>query len=363
MNLEPIGQGAFGTVYRAFDPKLNREFAVKLYPVADSAIVLPEARMLARIRHSNVVTVYGAGEDSCYSGFWMEFIDGETLATLVERNGPFSPAESSAILTDLLDGLAAVHAIGLVHGDIKAQNTMRERGGRVVLLDFGLGLPRNKIRGHWAGTPVYMAPELTRSPVAAPTADIYAAGVLLFFLLTGRFPVSQQSRFDVREVRPEVPEQLAQIVSKATGLNPADRFSSPIEMQRALRCAMLDRGKKQWSRRGLLVAGLGLAIPAGYASYRYLLQPRATGNVLLIAPIENSTADPSLSAIGEVLRVQIGQSTAMTVWGDAKVELALRSMGIQSADIPASAIREIALRSGPHSFCLPLSQRSEDLTL
>jgi len=135
--LEKIGKGSFGVVYRARDMKLDSEVALKLL---NSAFELPtEARNLARVRHPNVVTVYGTDQIDGRIGIWMEFVNGRTLGSLLKSNGPYGAREAAGIGVDLCRALAAVHAAGLVHGDVKAHNVMRAAGGRTVLMDFGTG--------------------------------------------------------------------------------------------------------------------------------------------------------------------------------------------------------------------------------
>ena len=123
--------------------QLAREVAVKLLRRAPPAVVesavMEEGRLLARVRHPNVVTVYGADTRDGVVGLWMEFISGRTLSEIVRSQGVFGPREATLIAVDVCRALAAVHAAGLVHGDIKAQNVMREAGGRIVLMDFGAG--------------------------------------------------------------------------------------------------------------------------------------------------------------------------------------------------------------------------------
>ena len=124
-------------------------------------------------------------------GLWMEFVRGRTLRQIIEDRGPFGAHEALTLGAEVARALAAVHAAGLVHGDLKAQNVMREEGGRVVLMDFGAGddLASTSPR-RMAGTPVYMAPELFADQRATPQTDIYSLGVLLFYLVTGKYPFS-----------------------------------------------------------------------------------------------------------------------------------------------------------------------------
>ena len=135
-----IGGGHFGTVFRAWEPGLEREFALKLLndtPRLREDAALKEARLLARIRHPNVVTIFGVDRFEGRLGLWMELVNGRTLKDIVQEHGPFSAQEAVVVGLDLCRALAAVHQAGFLHRDVKAQNVMREAGGRIVLMDFG----------------------------------------------------------------------------------------------------------------------------------------------------------------------------------------------------------------------------------
>jgi len=199
--LERIGAGAFGEVYRAWDPRLDRHVALKLLPAEPEATTLDEGRRLARVRHPNVVTIHGAERIGDRIGLWMEFVDGRTLHDLVVTDGRrFTALEAAAIGRTLCAAVGAVHDAGLLHRDITARNVMVTGEGRVVLMDFGSGRDRAAARIDLAGTPLYLAPEVLRG-VAPPSirSDVYSIGVLLYFLFTGRYPVSGTTVDDLRE--------------------------------------------------------------------------------------------------------------------------------------------------------------------
>lgn len=255
--IEELGRGGFGEVYRAWDPVLQREVALKLL-VPLRAIdprqkesVIRESRLLAKIRHSHVVTVHGLEEHDGRIGFWMDFILGHTLSELVKSQGPLGAREAAGIGAELCSALAAVHGTGVVHRDIKAQNVMRETGGRIVLMDFGLGIDRadgqaDKIGTHLAGTPYYMTPELLEGGTPTPQSDLYALGILLYHLVTGTFPVKGETVNDLKEAwksgdvrflrddRPELPSNFIEVVERALNRDPERRYKSAGEMERAL---------------------------------------------------------------------------------------------------------------------------------
>ena len=193
-----IGRGSYGTVYRALDPQLDIEVALKvirprpLDVAVDPSHALKEARLLAQINHPHVVRVYSAECLEQEVGVAMELVKGRTLHDLVRAQGPFSARETMLIGVDVCGALAAVHGAGVLHGDIKANNVMRAEGGRTVLMDFGAGddLKRTRVRGRsGAGTPLYLAPEVFAGAPRTVVSDIYSLGVLLFYLATGSYPV------------------------------------------------------------------------------------------------------------------------------------------------------------------------------
>jgi serine/threonine-protein kinase len=260
--LERIGSGTFGDVYRAWDPHLDREVALKLLraqpapsamdaSLSDPARVVNEGRLLARVRHPHVITVYGAEPREGTVGIWMEFIRGKTLHEIVAQQGVMSAREATAVAADLCSALAAVHSSGLLHRDVTARNVMRADGGRIVLMDFGAGhddarsLATGDERG-MAGTPLYMAPELFAGARADQRSDIYALGALLYYLVTGQFPVTGKTLAEVRaahgrgartrlrDARPDLPAGFVRIVEKALDPNPSQRFQTAGELEQAL---------------------------------------------------------------------------------------------------------------------------------
>lgn len=252
--LEQIGQGSFGFVYRAEDTRLDRDVALKLLRPgrATSELagkILHEGRILARVRHRNVVTVFGAEERDGRVGLWMEYVRGRTLEQLLRSQGAFGAREAALIGQELCRALAAVHKAGLVHRDVKAQNVMREEGGRLVLMDFGAGQVQAEGAqpgGRLTGTPLYLAPELLRGDDATVVSDIYSVGVLLFHLVTAQYPVNAASLDDLRDAhdagrrlrlhdaRPDLADDFVRVVERALSHEPRRRFASAGVMQEAL---------------------------------------------------------------------------------------------------------------------------------
>jgi eukaryotic-like serine/threonine-protein kinase len=249
--LDRIGHGTSCEVFRAWDVALHREVALKLlhdegdHQEAHTRL-LEEARRLARVRHTNVVQVYGAEQHDGRVGLWMELVRGESLEQIVQARGAFGGREAALIGLDLCAALAAVHAAGLLHRDIKAQNVMRESGGRLVLMDFGTG---EELAGtnRLVGTPLYLAPEIFRGQRASVQSDLYSLGVLLYYLVTSKFPVNagsmeqlaqahgRRERRPLRDLRPDLPDAFIGTIERALDGDPARRYQSVGELESALR--------------------------------------------------------------------------------------------------------------------------------
>jgi SagB-type dehydrogenase family enzyme len=252
--LNVVGRGSYGIVYRAWDTRLERLVALKLFHGASNPdSVIQEGRMLARVRHENVVSVYGADVIDGVAGIWMELVHGETLDRIVRKTGPLGAREAASVGADVARALGAVHASGLLHCDIKAQNVVRETSGRVVLMDMGASRLVPELRDmdqqltDVAGTPRYMAPELFAAG-ATPTkeSDIYSLGILLYHLVTGQFPVDGKTLGELKrahearkgisiyDARHGLPRPLAVVVPRAIDREPSLRPATTVDIQSIL---------------------------------------------------------------------------------------------------------------------------------
>ena len=359
--LDKVGEGAFGEVYRAWDVTLEREVALKLMRAADEdPAALREARMLARLRHPNVVTVYGADRHDGRSGVWMDFIEGETIADIVERRGSFAPSEALLAGIDICRALATVHQSGLLHRDIKAQNVMREHGGRIVLMDFGLGHEAAVAASDFGGTPLYMAPELLEGEPATVRGDIYSVGVLLFHMVTGTYP-AQGSTLDelravhashgyqtLRDLRSQLPSPFVRAVEKAIAPEPSRRYATAGQMTEALEAALGQR-RSLLTRRAFWVTATPLAAAGAGVAWYWNYRPSAAvtaGASLFLTEISNATGDRQLDSVTEVLRNQLAQSAHFNLLEADRVRETLRMMTRppeEKPDVPVA--RELALRT------------------
>jgi Tol biopolymer transport system component len=265
-----IGSGRFGDVFRAVDTRLDRDVALKLLrpqvsegssieTLPDSSVV-EEGRLLARVRHPNVVVVHGAERIDGRVGLWMELIAGRTLEEELKAGGPLPARDVQEIGLHLAEALSAVHGAGILHRDIKAQNVMREPGGRTVLMDFGTGIDLADDARALAGTPLYLAPEVIEGGDATRRSDIYSLGVLLFHLATGEFPVTggtlgeirrahaRRQRSSIHGAAPYLPRRLRALIERSTSVDADQRPASASEFAAALAAALPDR--RQWWAMG-----------------------------------------------------------------------------------------------------------------
>jgi hypothetical protein len=253
--VQKVGDGGFGSVYRAWDPELEREVAIKILHrrVADARLregLLREGRALARVRDPHVVSVLGIETHDDQIALCMEFVHGETLEDSLHRHGTLNAREASLVGEDVCRALAAVHLAGFVHRDVKARNVMRETAGRIVLMDFGAGQQAEdlKVPGKVSavGTPPYMAPEVLAGQPASVRSDVYSVGILLYRLVTGEYPIEGKTPDELRaahmqgqrrllsERRPDLPAAFIRVVDRALAADPAKRYVTAAECLEAL---------------------------------------------------------------------------------------------------------------------------------
>lgn len=283
---EKIGHGGFGSVYRGWDPVLQMPVAIKILHRRHSddrlaERLVREGQLLAQVKHPNVVRVLNVEQHDGRAGLVMEYLRGETLDQMVNARGMLNHREATVIADDVCRALTAVHAVGLVHRDVKARNIMREHDGRIVLMDFGAGTSLDSVLRDAAGvgTPLYMAPELLRGGQATIASDVYAVGVLLFYLVTRRYPYEGFTVDDIRAAhasgrphvllsfRPDLPQGYVKVVDRALSIDPRERFSSPGALLQALLDARTTT--RDWRQIALQVAagiaGLAVTLTVGGA--------------------------------------------------------------------------------------------------
>ncbi|HEU5260228.1 MAG TPA: serine/threonine-protein kinase [Gemmatimonadales bacterium] len=254
--LRELGTGGMGTVYLAEHVHLGRLTAVKVLcpPQCDgdpSAVqrFRQEALLVAGVRHPGVAQVYDfdRGPDGQFL-LAMEYVEGETVAQRLERDGPFPLQEAIRVLRSVADALNHVHWMGILHRDLKPQNIMLSPGGVVKLLDFGVAHEMARLLGTdglQPGTLAYMSPDQLLGDEIGPASDIYSLGVVVYEMLTGRLPHAGTTVAELRLqrllrppipvhwLRPICPRELAEVVARALHPEPAERWPSAVAFAQA----------------------------------------------------------------------------------------------------------------------------------
>jgi serine/threonine-protein kinase len=257
-----LGAGAFGTVYKAKDKILGRMVAIKtirLEGLAASGASLDElltrfmreAQVSAQLKHPNIVTIYDIGEVSGLSYLAMEFIDGVGLEKVIREAGAMPIERAASIAAQVADALDYAHRQNVVHRDIKPANIMLEAGDRVKVADFGIARVTNSAdhltaTGSLLGTPSYMSPEQARGNELDGRSDLFSVGCVLYEMLAGKrafrgesitgliFKVITEEPPPLKELRPDVPDEIVRIVAKAMAKIPQARYQTGRELQDAL---------------------------------------------------------------------------------------------------------------------------------
>jgi serine/threonine protein kinase/tetratricopeptide (TPR) repeat protein len=251
-----LGQGGMGAVYKARDRELDRLIALKVIRpelATDPAILLrfkQELILSRNITHKNVVRIFDLGEADGIRFISMEYVDGEDLRTILRRDGKFAPKDAISVVEQVCRALDSAHTEGVIHRDLKPQNIMRDRHGRIVVMDFGLarslgdsGLTQT---GALVGTLEYMSPEQAMGSTLDQRSDIFSVGLIFYELLSGKAPyeadtaiasLMKRTREDARsvsDVEATVPRSLSAIVSRCLEREPANRYHSAVELLQQL---------------------------------------------------------------------------------------------------------------------------------
>src|SRR5487761_617907 len=254
--LRTIGQGGMGVVWEAEQAGTGRRVALKLLsprlkPTAENVDrFLREGKLAASLSHPRSTFVFGAGQQDGQPYIAMELMPGQTLKDMLDREGPLPVERAVDCILDVIDGLEAAHAQGVIHRDVKPSNCFLDSEGRVKVGDFGLSkslvsgaeLTRT---GAFLGTPQFAAPEQVRGGAVTPATDVYAVGATLFCLLTGRGPfigdavaviaqITSDRAPPLRSLRPGAPRTLQRIVSRTLEKDPGRRFADLAQLRQAL---------------------------------------------------------------------------------------------------------------------------------
>jgi serine/threonine protein kinase len=250
-----LGKGAQSAVYLGFDPHLEREVAIKTLHFDDPnpaqhQWLLREARTVSKLRHANVVPIFEAGEQDGDPYLVFEFVDGGTLADLIRAQAPLAPLRAAELMAQVLEAVAHAHGEGIIHRDLKPSNILITAQGVPRVMDFGIATRSNAAEAETnrvVGTPAYMSPEYVAQREVSAQSDIFAAGLILFELLTGRRAVPGDGvmatmqriaagDFGLAHVgEGEIEPGLHAIVARATALDPQLRYETAGRMSEALR--------------------------------------------------------------------------------------------------------------------------------
>jgi eukaryotic-like serine/threonine-protein kinase len=354
--LAPLGAGGMGEVYRARDPKLGRDVAIKVLPeeVAQDPERLArferEARSLAALNHPGIVTIYAVEQSGDTRFLSMELVEGESLDTAIAPGG-FSPARFFEVAVPLADALSAAHERGIVHRDLKPANVMITHDGRVKVLDFGLAkleAPDSSSNatetptashadltseGKVFGTVAYMSPEQARGGKLDARSDVFSLGVVLYEMLTGERPFQGGAAADlissilrdqpppVTDVRADLSPHLARVIRRCLEKDPRDRYQTSRDVYNELKELRAESSSVSVSkprlaetppapRRGLWIAAVAAVIVLGavvwYArgrsgharSTELTSAPQAIRSIAVL-PLDNYSGDPSQDYFAE----------------------------------------------------------------
>jgi len=319
-----LGQGGFAAVFRARDPFLERDVAIKVLDpslAVDAALeeqFLHEARTIAAAEHPHIVPLYSADAKGGLLYLVMRLLAGRSLEDRI-REGRLPPAEATRIALQCAQALAAAHAVGVVHRDIKPANILLDANGNATVTDFGIALvtsrPAREAKGSTTGTPHYMSPEQALGEPVDGRSDVYALGVVLYEMLTGSCPFPGRSATEViakhisapipkvSDSAPDTPVTLVRLVERMLAKDPAGRPTAA-ELVKELTAASAPDAlltptqvrRRRWKRRGIYIAiALAGAIPVIVIGLRILIQ------VMQFMMGGGEGADPALIASGRAV--------------------------------------------------------------
>ena len=316
-----IGQGGFAAVFRAHDPFLERDVAIKVLDpslAVDAALeeqFLHEARTIAAAEHPHIVPLYSAESKGGLLYLVMRLLPGQSLADRIAK-GKLPPAEAARIALECARALAAAHSVGVVHRDIKPGNVLLDANGNATVTDFGISLvtsrPAREVHGSTAGTPHYMSPEQALGEPVDGRADVYALGVVLYEMLTGARPFAGRNATEViaqhisapiprvSEREAETPVALVRLVERMLAKDPAGRPTAA-ELVKELTAASSPEGlltpsqvgRRRWKRRGIY-----LGIAAVTAGIMIVIGVRIAARLLSLFAGSGGGADPALLESG-----------------------------------------------------------------
>ena len=387
--LQLLGEGGMGAVYKARDRELDRFVALKLIRpelAANPSIVArfkQELLLSQQVTHKNVVRIYDLGDSDGIKFITMEFVEGQDLRELIFEKKKFAPDDAVQIVQQVCRALDAAHSVAVIHRDLKPQNVMRDKTGRILVMDFGMartvegdGMTQT---GALVGTMEYMSPEQALGKDLDQRSDLFAVGLILYELLTGEMPFkaesalaslikrNQERAMPVSDHDGTIPRALSNIVSKCLERDPALRYQSASEMLRDLEDWRGNRAAanlqfqpavEPWGRTipWPLLTGIAAILVLAIAGYllRGILFSSPTKKIasapavsLAILPFRNASADQNLSWLGssvaETLSTDVGQSSDLRIVSPERVSQVLRDLRISSdTSLDSATVQRLA---------------------
>src|SRR6202051_540325 len=389
--LQLLGEGGMGSVYRARDREVNRVVALKVIrpELTGNPAILDrfkqELVLSHQVTHKNVIRIYDFGDADGVKFITMEFVEGQDLRTLIHEKKKFSPEEAVEISQHICRALEATHSVGVIHRDLKPQNIMRDKSGRILLMDFGLartiegdGMTQT---GALVGTMEYMSPEQALGKTLDERSDLFSVVLIVYDLLTGKMPFQAESALASLIKRTQeraipisnhdgtIPQSLTNIVNKCLERDPALRYASVAELLRDLD-AWKDKGaatslsssssqpwrpslpRLPWPVLTGIATVLALAT-LGYVFRGTVLSPLDKKTVagpdlsLAIVPFQNKSGDQSWDWLGpslaDMLSTDVGQSTHLRAVSSDRVQQVFHDLRIApNAIVDSSTLGRVA---------------------
>lgn len=380
--LQLLGEGGMGAVYKAADRELDRFVALKVIrpELASNPSILArfkqELLLAHQVTHRNVIRIYDLGEAEGVKFITMEFIEGRDLRTLIRDKKKYAPEEAVDVIQQVCQALDAAHSVGVIHRDLKPQNIMQDAAGRILVMDFGLartvegdGMTQT---GAIVGTMEYMSPEQALAKDLDQRSDIFALGLILYEMLTGKQPFvaesalaslikrTQERAVPVSDVDAQIPGALSGIVSKCLERDVNERYQSCAAIladlntwkdKRAAGTIKLEASVKPWGQTlpwpliGGIVTALVLAVSGYMLRDRLFKSSPSSGSAavatpavsLAILPFRNASGDPALDWLGpslaDMLTTEVGQSARLRSVSPSNLHQVFNDLRISSGTV------------------------------
>lgn len=380
--LQLLGEGGMGAVYKARDSELDRIVVLKLIrpELAKNPEILRRFKqelILARqVTHKNVIRIFDLGQSDGIKFITMDFVEGQDLRRLLLEQGKFPPEQAARIMLQICRALEAAHGEGVIHRDLKPQNIMLDKKGRVYVMDFGIArsayLPGMTQTGALIGTPEYMSPEQARGEKLTERSDLFSLGVIFYELLTGKSPYPDDAALATLwkrlqekpkppiEVDPAVPKPLNDIVMKSLEIKPEDRWGSAHEMVQQLEIWLgpsaggstiflpASRGAAYWKWAS---ATLAVLLVAGLLVFRlkYPRKPKPAHPPVsvLVADFTNHTGDPIFNdTLEPMLNIALEGASFINAYSRGNAHKLAQKLPTPTATLDEQSARLVAVAQG-----------------